>query len=107
MVDIKKQVAETCSKKPFRPFKRNSPTDPKPLNAISNAKLDGDEEEVLNEEQMDDEEEAELQGMWDFILPNEEIKKHYLLLLEVEINLTHPNQIQNRKLQCHLPEIKS
>lgn len=41
MVDIKKQVTETSSKKSFRAFKRNSPADPKPPNAISNAKLDG------------------------------------------------------------------
>ena len=36
MVDIKKRVEKTSSKKPFRPFKKNSPADPKPPNAISN-----------------------------------------------------------------------
>ena len=75
MVDIKKQVAETSSKKSFRPFKRNSPANPKPPNAISNVESDGEEDEVSNEEQTDDEEVAELQGMWDFILPNEETQE--------------------------------
>jgi len=36
MVDIKKQVVETSSKKPFRPFKKSPPVDPKPPNVISN-----------------------------------------------------------------------
>ena len=76
MVDIKKQEAETSSKKPFRPFKRNSLTDPKPPNAISNAKSYGEEEEVLtNEEQIYDEEVVELQRTWDFILPKEETRE--------------------------------
>lgn len=33
MVDIKKQVAETSSKKPFRHYKRNPSTNLKPPNA--------------------------------------------------------------------------
>ena len=37
MVDIKKQVAETSSKKYFKPFRRNPSTDSKPPNAITNA----------------------------------------------------------------------
>ena len=70
MVDIKTQVAETSSKKTFRPFKRNSPADPKISNAISNAESDLEEEEVsTTEEQTDDEELVEVHGMWDFILP--------------------------------------
>jgi len=59
--------------KSFRPYKINSSVDPKPPNAISNAESDGEEDEVsTNEEQIDDEEAVELQGMWDFIIPNEE-----------------------------------
>lgn len=76
MVDIKKQVAKTSSKKPFRPFERNSPADPKPPSAISNAESVGGKEEVsTNEEQTNEEEVEKLQGMWDFILPNEETQK--------------------------------
>jgi len=71
-----KQVAETSSKKSFRPFKRNSPAGPKPPNAISNTESDGEKDEVsTNEEQTNDEAVAELQGMWDFILPNEETQE--------------------------------
>jgi len=72
MVDIKKQVAETSSKKPYKPFKRNPPIDPKAHNAITNIELEGEEEEVSNEEHTDDDEVVELQGMWDFILPDKE-----------------------------------
>lgn len=36
MVDIKKQVVETSSRKDFRPYKRNPSSDPKPPNTISN-----------------------------------------------------------------------
>lgn len=72
MVDLKKQVAETSSKKPYKPFKINPSIDPKPPNAITNAESEGGEEEFLNEEQTDDDEVVEIQGMWDFILPDEE-----------------------------------
>ncbi len=71
MVDIKKQVVETSSKKPYRDFKRNPSTNSKPPNAITNAKSE-EEEEIATEEQTDEEEVVELQGMWDFILPQEE-----------------------------------
>ena len=36
MIDIKKQVAETSSRKPYRAFKRNPLMEVKPPNAISN-----------------------------------------------------------------------
>ena len=72
MVDIKKQVAENSSKKPFKPFWRNPSTDLKPPNAITNVESEGEEKEVSNEEHTDDDEVVELQGMWDFILPDEE-----------------------------------
>jgi len=35
MVDIKKQVAETSSKNPYKPYRRNPSTDPKPPNTIT------------------------------------------------------------------------
>ena len=72
MVDIKKQVEETSSKNSYRPFKRNPPIDSEPPNAISNAESEEEEEENATEEHTDEEEVVELQGMWDFILPNEE-----------------------------------
>ena len=44
MVEIKKQVAETSTKKPFRNFRRNQ-VESKPPNAISNAESEEEEEE--------------------------------------------------------------
>jgi len=49
MVDIKKQVVETSSKKPFKPFKINHSIDPKPPNSITSAETKGEEENVSNE----------------------------------------------------------
>ena len=75
MVDIKKQEAETSSNKPYRPFKRNPSTDSKPTNVISNdvsEEEEEEEEENITEEHTDEEEVVELQGMWDFILLDEE-----------------------------------
>ena len=72
MVDIKKQVAEASSKKPYKAFKRGPSTDAKPPNTISNAESEEEEEEIATEGQTDDEEVVELQGMWDFILSQEE-----------------------------------
>ena len=57
----------------------NSLVDPKPPNAISNVGSYGEEDEVSNEEQRDDEEVTELQGMQDFILPNEETQEALLV----------------------------
>ena len=62
MADIKKQVVESSSsKKTFRPFKKGQSSITQPSNIISNADFDQDIEE---------EEYIELNGMWDFILPN-------------------------------------
>ena len=73
MVEIKKQVAETSTKKPFRNFRRNQ-VESKPPNAISNAESEEEEEEedtsVVPDQEDENEEIAELHGMWDFILPN-------------------------------------
>jgi len=71
MVEIKKQVAETSTKRPFRNFKK---PEPKPPNAISNADSDPEEDEedetVLSSEEPEQEETVECHGMWDLILPN-------------------------------------
>ena len=48
MVDIKKQVADTSSKKPYKPYRRNPSTDSKPSNAITNAESEEEEEEISN-----------------------------------------------------------
>ena len=75
MIDIRKQVAETSSKKPYRSFKRNLPMEVKSPNAVSNVESEEEEEEEeenTTEGHTDDEEVVELQGMWDFILPQEE-----------------------------------
>ena len=45
IVDIKKQVAETSSKKPYKAFKRGPSMDIKPPNAISNVESEEEEEE--------------------------------------------------------------
>ena len=45
MVEIKKQVAESSSKKPFRTFRRNQPPNPQPPNTISNAKTNDEDKE--------------------------------------------------------------
>ena len=75
MVDIKKQVAETYSKKPYNPYRRNPSTNSKPPNAITSAKSEEEEEDIATEETTDEEEVVEVQGMWDFILPDEEYQE--------------------------------
>ena len=72
MVDIKRQVAETSSKKSIKPYRRNPSTDSKPPNAITSVESEEEEEEIATEETTDEEEVVEVQGMWDFILPDEE-----------------------------------
>jgi len=69
MVEIKKQVAETSTKRPFRNYKC---TESKPPNIISNADSNPEEEEEDETTLPNDEEEevVECHGMWDFILPN-------------------------------------
>ena len=45
MVEIKKQVAESSSKKPFRTYRRNQPPNTQPPNTISNAETNDEDEE--------------------------------------------------------------
>lgn len=65
MVEIKKQVAETSTKMPFRNFKKPKT---KPPNAISNADSDPEEYEedeiVFPSEEPEQEETVECYGMW-------------------------------------------
>lgn len=72
MVDIKRQVAETSSKKPYKPYRKNPSTDSKLPNAITNVESEEEEEEVTNEEPTNEDEVVEVHGMWDFIPPDEE-----------------------------------
>ena len=72
MVEIKKQVVESSSKKPFRSFKRNHTSNPQPPNRISNVESDldaDDEETTLSNDETEDEELVEVNGMWYFSLP--------------------------------------
>ena len=74
MTDIKKQVVEnSAAKKSFRPFKKNPSSASQPPNEISNAESDQDTEDPSpSENELKSEEEVELNGLWDFILPIEE-----------------------------------
>ena len=45
MVEIKKQVVESSSKKPFRSFKKSQKSNPQLPNIISNIESNHDEEE--------------------------------------------------------------
>ena len=65
MVEIKKQVTESSSKKTFRPFRRNQPPDPQPPNIISNGEIDDEDEEeaTFSADDYQDEHIAELNGM--------------------------------------------
>ena len=72
MVEIKKQVAETSTKRPFRNYKK---IESKPPNVISNADSDPEEDEtVFPSKESEQEETIECHGMWDFILPNSDTK---------------------------------
>lgn len=77
MVDIKKQVAETSSKKPYKPYRRNPTIGSKPPNTITSLESEEEEEEIATKEPTDKEEVVEVQGMWDFILPDEEDQKAF------------------------------
>jgi len=103
MVEIKKYVAKTSTKRPFRNFKRNQPTYPKPPNVISNvgSDLDDDEEEdtILLAEEMEEDEIVECHGMWDFILPNSdnESEQEALLVNTRSKSIVEPNQANQKK----------
>ena len=108
MVDIKKQVAETSSKKPYRAFKRNPPIEVKPPSIVSNVESEEEEEEENpTEGHTDDEEVVELQGMWDFILPQEEDQESFRLAHEAKINLILPKLPLNRRAQALQQNIRS
>ena len=98
MIDIRKQVAETSSKKPYRSFKRNPPMEVKPPNAVSNVESEEEEEEEnTTEGQTDDEEVVELQGMWDFILPQEEDQEAFPVSTRSKNQLDPPQTTPKQK----------
>lgn len=103
MIEIKKYVAETYTKRPFRNFKRNWPTDPKPPNAISNVEsnLDDDEEQdtILLVEEIEEDETMECHGMWDFILSNSdnESEQEDLPVNTRSKSIVEPNQSNQKK----------
>lgn len=108
MVDIKKQVAETSSRKPYRPYKRNPSYDPKPPSTISNVESDVEEEEIsIAEEQTNDEEVVELQEIWDFILPNEESQEALLVATRSRRIFYLPQTSQKQKSSTLAPEDKA
>lgn len=73
MVDIKKKVVETSSKKPYKPYRRNPSIDSKPPNVITSVESEEEEEEeIVTKEHTDEEKVVQVQGMWDFILLDEE-----------------------------------
>ena len=100
MVEIKKQVAETSNKRPFRTFKK---TETKPPNVISNADSEQEEEEEESTSQTDDEEEVvECHGMWDFILPNSDTENQeeaFPVTTRSKI-ASEPTQTTTKKEEC-------
>lgn len=110
MVEIKKQVAKTSTKRQFRNFKRNKPTDPRPPNAISNAEsnLDDyeDEDNVLSAEEMEENETVECHGMWDFILLNSDNESEQEALLGAKVQQSLMKKILRRKNQLLLLKTK-
>ena len=72
--------------------------DAKPPNAILNVKSEEEEEEESTTEgQTDDEEVVELQGMWDFILPQEEYQEAFLISTQRKNQLDPPQTTPKQK----------
>ena len=100
MIEIKKQVVETSvPKKSYHLFKINPSSTSQPPNVISNAESDQDTEDPSPfEQETKSEEEVELNGLWDFILPTEEEEKPCMSLQEVNIPMIQLCRIRNRNL---------
>lgn len=98
MVEIKKQVAETSTKRPFKNYKR---TESKPSNVISNADSDPKEEEEDETTLPTDEEEeiVECHGMLNFILPNSdtENEEEYFPVTTRSRSVPDPVQTTSKK----------
>ena len=72
--------------------------DTKPPNAISNVESEEEEEEERTiEGQIDDEEVVELQGMWDFILPQEEDQEAFPVSTRSKNQLDPPQTTPKQK----------
>ena len=97
MVEIKEQVEETSSKKPYKPYRRNPSTNSKPPNSITSAESEEEEEEIATEEHTDEEEVVEVQGMWDFILLDEEDQEAFSVSTRSRNQLDPPQPTPNPK----------
>lgn len=97
IVDIKKQVAETSSRKPYKPYIRNPSTNSKPPNAITSVESEEEEEEIATKEHTDEEEVVEVQGMWDFILPDEEDQEASLVSTRTRNQIDPPQPTPKSK----------
>lgn len=106
MVEIKKQVAESSSpKKPFHSFKINPSSTYQPQNTISNDESDPKiEEDSLTKEEAKTEEEVELNGMWDFIIPTEEEAQRMLVTTRSKNSLAMSTKIQKQKTTTPIKE---
>ena len=71
-----------------------------PPNAITNAEFEGEEEEFSNEEPTDEYEVIELQGMWDFILPNEADQEASPISTRSRNQLDPPQPSSKRRAQA-------
>ena len=82
-------------------FKKDQSSNTQPPNIISNVESDQDtEEEQTEEEENEEEEYVELNGMWDFILPNEEQQEALPVSTRRKktTEATQPNQQQNNSM---------
>ena len=102
IIEIKRQVAETSApKKSYRPYNKNSSSPSQPPNVISNAESDQDTEGPSpSEHEPECEEEVELNGLWDFILPTEEERK--AMPVSTRSKSSSDSTISNQK-QKYLP----
>lgn len=106
MVEIKKQVTKTSSKKSYKPYIINPSTDSKPPNAIMNAESEEEEEEIATEEPTDEEEVVEVQGMWDFILPYEDDQEASPVSTRSRNQLDPPQPTPKPKSASSMPKDK-
>lgn len=111
IVEIIKQVVESSSNKPCRPFKRNQPTNPQPSNTISNAENDDEDEDEasFSADKFQDEQNVELNRMWDFILPIFDSENEHEALpisTKSKVQMILYNRFKNINLQLLLLKIK-
>lgn len=71
-----------------------------------NVESDGEDEEASSQEQIDDEEITKLQGMWDFILPNEEDQEALPIATRSRNQLDPPQSSSTQKTSMPPPRDK-